>query len=950
MTDGHSRRERDARGSAGVSRRGLLAATAVSLAGAASASGWSTGPAFAQGVPRSDPRAVPSGSENSFSRDYYRLLLEHTRWSETVWDEAAGRYQGKDFNFAVVLGHAVLLTLGDYDADLAGVPRATLAARTLPTIRHFAASNKWAGGTEWGARIYWDSTFEAYFVAAAKLLWDHLDPQTHANVEAIMRGAAGYVVGPGRDENTTLAGNYRGDSKIEEMGAKSMPLAAASAHLPDDPGADTWREWLNLWTLNMGGLPVADRANTARIEGRAVADWMQGHNVYDSFAVENHGSYSPIYQESMGAYPGRNAVQFLLAGRRLPQSQVGLPNADELWATLAHLGTDAGLSAHPMVADRFHLYGRDVLPLAFRTTVLGDRYAARAERMLADHLVPYFHYPPSNRLTKFSGEPKYEPEARAELAMAYLLHYWRERLAGSVEPVGRGEFFERFAGAVDYGAEVGMVGHQTTGGLAIAVSKPGFVKFAFLPEHDDWMFDVAGTSPAFIPAVATQLTGRTVHTYRGARDGFEGSATVFGTTTGYAGFTTQADGTVVYATTGLAPDEGVLRVFNLSMPGVRGLDGDRTFHGPDGAYTLTEGSDTTRVLAWSWLNIDDRVGFVVRGSRNPLRVRATSLVLSSGPATGAGGMVVEGYPGQTAAETSRAHAAREPSGGPAHLRGSMAGGCLSLFNLSDEAMVDEALQVPYAGDEGDRALLFVGTQTTGADATAYLVSLGPAEARIEPPRFRLTHRSGGGTFPALRVEVADARLLTLAQTDDADVADDADDDALVAGAGGPSAQGPVTVTVTSEATGESKRVVVPAGQAVPVRFHGPETPVRDLARCRRTYPTSPLPDGMTDPDHAVDGDPGTSWRPGPSGRMVVDLGEVRNLDAACLAWDSSRVADVVVETSPDGFAWSPATGRPRGGTTQRVDLGGVGARYVALAVAGWHSRHARLVDLRVEGA
>ena len=143
--------------------------------------------------------------------------------------------------------------------------------------------------------------------------------------------------------------------------------------------------------------------------------------------------------------------------------------------------------------------------------------------------------------------------------------------------------------------------------------------------------------------------------------------------------------------------------------------------------------------------------------------------------------------------------------------------------------------------------------------------------------------------------------------------------------------------------------MVPAGESVSVRFDGPDVPVDDLARCRRTFPTSPLPAGMTDPDHAVDGNPVTSWRPGPSGRMVVDLERVRTLDAAVLTWDSRRVADVAVETSVDGSTWSPAPSSSRGGSTQKVNLGGVAARYVAVAVRGWRSGDACLTELRVDG-
>ncbi|MGQ4427096.1 hypothetical protein ACN6LL_001905, partial [Streptomyces violaceoruber] len=54
---------------------------------------------------------------------YHRVLLRHTRWSETQWDEAKGAYSDRNFGFAVVLGHAVLLTHGTFDEDAAGVDR-----------------------------------------------------------------------------------------------------------------------------------------------------------------------------------------------------------------------------------------------------------------------------------------------------------------------------------------------------------------------------------------------------------------------------------------------------------------------------------------------------------------------------------------------------------------------------------------------------------------------------------------------------------------------------------------------------------------------------------------------------------------------------------------------------------------------------------------------------------
>ena len=47
---------------------------------------------------------------------YYRHLLLYTNRVQQQWDVAVGYYSASDFNFAAVLGNAVLLTHGTYNA------------------------------------------------------------------------------------------------------------------------------------------------------------------------------------------------------------------------------------------------------------------------------------------------------------------------------------------------------------------------------------------------------------------------------------------------------------------------------------------------------------------------------------------------------------------------------------------------------------------------------------------------------------------------------------------------------------------------------------------------------------------------------------------------------------------------------------------------------------------
>jgi hypothetical protein len=1026
----------------------------MSLLAAAAGVAALAGPAAGAPAPDRMPAAsaLPTGSEDALAEAYYRLLLENTPFQESTWDPELGSYGIENWDVVGVLGNAILLRFGTYDEKVAGVDKATLRAHTVASIAKAAARNRFvdpANGT-WGAKIYWDATMEAYLVDAAHLMWDDLDDETRANVDTIIRGEAGYLAEVGanptdsnREGGTTngLTGGYLRDTKLEEMGARTMMLSAADAYLADEPGAPSWREWLDRWTLNMAGLPVADQVNPTTISGRPVSEWNTAQNVFDTFTSENHDTWNGMYQQSASAYPGRNIPRYLIAGRPIPQSQLAVPNNDELTDVLNLLGTDAGVPVEHMIGDRAHIYGRSLLPVTYRAMVNGDRLAARAERMLAEKLKPYVAWEPAGRLVKSREGTKYETEARAEVAYAYLLHYWRDHLAGDVRPVSERGYFERSAGVTDFGSVPAHVAHQTANSLAIASTKPAYTKFAFLPNHDDWFVNPIGKSPAFLPSVAA-ADSATSRTYTAVRDGVDATATVVRRGSSYAGFTTLPDGSVVYATTGTGDDEGYLRLFNLDMPGMAGLDGDRTFTSADGKVTLepdgygrggTEtltfaatkarhlrmvgvqaqsqwgysmyefeaygpGSDVNLALtqpatassffgesstpvkavdgdqetrwansaaerpsmkawwavdlgsevevdrvrihwqedAWpinyrieassdgetwttvasvprwkkldgDWLNVDGRAGFVVKGSENPIGVAPESIALSQGPAGGADDMVVRAYPAQEPAETARLARDPQPTGGPAGLRAALSGHHLSLFNLSDTAFDKAGLTVQQAGP---RRLVYLGSQQLTKSGLTYAVELRPGTAAVEPPRFEVTSEQ---SLSGLTIDVHDSQTVEVRGGDSRTV-----------------------VRLDSVATGETRTVAVAAGQTVPVSFaKGVPTPTTDLARDRITYPASPLPTGMTDPDRAVDADPKTAWVPGGSDRrMVVNLGTEHAVASVSPRWTSGRTPSYIVEGSTDGVNWQPFAP-------------GQHARYVAIRIGRWGPDHAGLAELEV---
>ncbi|WP_406633565.1 discoidin domain-containing protein [Amycolatopsis sp. WGS_07] len=1017
---------------------GFTRRQALGFAGAGAAVLLASGTSLAQAAPR-------PASPDPVAATYLRVLLRHTRWAEQQFDAAAGIYPARDFTFAVVLGNALLLTRDGYDATVAGVSRETLRAHTLATIKHFAASNRLTGGSEWGRKLFFDTTFQSYFQLAARLLWTELDAATQRNVERIATEQAAYTtsLGTGNDPASGdwtpngLHGGYVGDTKLEEMGVYAQSLAPALAWAAKDPRAPEWRAAFGAWSRNEGGLPAADLANPRLVDGKPV-NANTATNLYDTFLVENHGSFGPHYQEELWRTSGRNAMHFLAAGVPLPEVLTAQPNGELLWRTMLLMTSDAGEPLMPMVADREHLYGRDVIPLAFRAQVLGDRFAAYAEAQLAARLEPYQAYPPVDRITKFSGEPKYEPEARAELAISYLLHEWRASHGGPINPVRKEEFDAHAARAADFGSGPGLLAHRSPGAWAATVSKPGFVKFAWQPNHDDWLFVLGGANPMLLPATKLAVRERHTTTYRKVRDGFDGTVGILRFHTGYAALATLPTGTAVYASTGVASDEGVLNVYNLAMPGVPGLDGNRTYTAAEGSVTLpaqsgfrtddltfapvtarhvrmlgvqpdpqygyslwsfevhdgtgpdlalagtatassaapgrdakyaTDGDSATRWavstsdrpradswlavdlgkpqkfdrvrLSWEaaagrkyrietspdgvtwtsvatypapalrstggWLDIDGRAGIVVT-SPNPLTVTNDHVTLSAGPPAP---LLAELYPGRVNLSKLAGRARATANGAHA----SVTDDFLVLANLSDTA-VTGTVSLPQ---DRTALLLYRGTQKVTTSGSAVTFELAPAEGRIEPPRFTVRGTFGAAVPPGLTAVVHDASRLDLTA---------------------PSGLLPAVVTVTP-AGGQPRTVTLPPRRTVPVVFGEIRPyPLADRALGAVTFPAEPLPPGMTSPDAAVDDNPSTAWKPGPGGRLVVDLGTPLQLATAELAWTAGHVPATVVETSTDGITYTEA-GRPDRKRTASVAVP-TPVRYLAVLTLDWRDGDASL--------
>jgi hypothetical protein len=357
------------------------------------------------------------------------------------------------------------------------------------------------------------------------------------------------------------------------------------------------------------------------------------------------------------------------------------------------------------------------------------------------------------------------------------------------------------------------------------------------------------------------------------------------------------------------------------------LDGETWQDAASYRYT----GDLITSTAGSWVNVEDEAGFVVRGGQAPISVSSkeddTHTVRLGG---GDQPFLVEMVPGDSAA-TAAQDAATEPSADDAGLLVSSLDGYLTAFNLTG-ADITSAVTLPY---DGDTVPLFAGEQTLGADSSTLTVTVPAGSAAVLAPRATVpvasavsASESAGG----LAVSVADGRTVHV-------------DPAAAGSVVAPFAAS--TIDVTNVETGETRALAVGvedvAGAAT---FLGATPyPVPDLALSTLTFPASVLPEGMTAPAAAVDGDESTTWTPGPDGRMVTDLGAAHPIGSVATLWNGPDAPASTVSLSDDGITFHDV-GSLDAGTTHGVVAVDASARYVALSTE-WTDADSTLAALRV---
>jgi hypothetical protein len=265
-----------------------------------------------------------------------RILLTANRYAlSTWWPGAAVALLGRPMDAGAqndrtdavrrlsmeALGLAVSLRTGAYDEAAVGAPAATAQSVAVALVDRVVGAHLANRPGGWGDS--WQSAMWSSLAGRAGwLLWDGLPADTRLRLARMVEWEADYsLVQPVlylRDRRGTVV--RPGNTGAEEDAWFALAPALATAMFPNSPHWTAWRYQQERMQIAAWARP-ADVASGRLVDGRPLAQWLQGSNVESNGAVTNHDRVAPDY--STNAYQNVDAVLVAaLAGTAAPQASV----------------------------------------------------------------------------------------------------------------------------------------------------------------------------------------------------------------------------------------------------------------------------------------------------------------------------------------------------------------------------------------------------------------------------------------------------------------------------------------------------------------------------------------------------------------------------------------------------------------------------------------------------
>ncbi|MHB8901846.1 MAG: discoidin domain-containing protein [Thermoguttaceae bacterium] len=483
-----------------------------------------------------------------------------------------------------------------------------IAALRYLTASHVTGPSTCLSGKPWGDG--WQSAMWARAAGmGAWALWDELDGDLALAAARMIEHEADRFL----DQAPKSSVNR--DTGAEENAWNALILSLAANMMSRHPRAAEWDRAAKRYMYNVFSVPADAENDSAGDDGLPVKAWVSTVNAHDDFTVENHGLVHLGYQKTSVAQLLENAVHYLVAGREPPAAcRHHVAEAAEL------LYRCAGWDGSPVYFGGndwkiVHSQPTDLPIYSALSIVAGDGRAALQEQRGLERV---------GRLQAAEGrffnerrDLEYGGLCATRLATCYLAH---AAAGAGAEPISPEEFDRQMTGAWHLEGGRAML-HRTPDKFAsfafgpkwLALTLPRGPDRTIWPHFASYLGVIDGEYP-------TETQGEFVHrSPASSGDGFW-----------VVGRLGRCGGKLVQDFAFIAPATDV----TVYVERFRGREGfrpagcetgvigheyeigsnRRTLFGPFGSLEVqgTGGDETTRELAGDWLNVGQRIGYVVR--------------------------------------------------------------------------------------------------------------------------------------------------------------------------------------------------------------------------------------------------------------------------------------------------------------------------------------------------
>ena len=415
---------------------------------------------------------------------------------------------------------------------------------------------------------------------------------------------------------TTPKSRYRGDTGGGGKCLERRDHGPGLRHdAPKAPGPAPGKKPPSPTCTTPSPWPPTKTDETPGDQGRPVREWVTTRNAHDDFMVENHGLVHVGYLKNSAAMLLEDAVHWMIAGREVPKA--ASHHVDEVFDILARVMAWEGSPLYFGGNDWkiTHTQATDVIIYAFHGLLAGDARAAHLEDVALMHLAAIQEA--ENGFYNVRRDLEYGGLCATRLIACCLAH---SVLPRSVQPM-TAETFDRIHKGVTLLKNACAVIHRTPGKLVsfawgrkrMALALPRDGNWVIWPHFASYLGLVNGKD-----ASSRNVSIEDVNIVTGT-DLFRVEGVLV-----RAGRTicqdfcvlSPPDDRMIYLERFRVEGKSPLRVRET---GVIGLDyplgrNTRILHGAFGRLEAqgTGGTRKVHILDTDWLNIDGRVGYVVR--------------------------------------------------------------------------------------------------------------------------------------------------------------------------------------------------------------------------------------------------------------------------------------------------------------------------------------------------